>query len=162
VLTVSGSAREKRVPRPGSEWTDTSPPAASTSARTRSSPTPRPASAVRDRAVLSPGAKISAAASASSPGTESPARPASSRMAVSGSPWPSSSAVTCTWLAATRALSRTTPRAGFPAWRRSRGVRIPCTTAFRASWRSGARKASIRRRSISSSPPSISSTTSFF
>ena len=52
---VSGSTSRKLLPRPGVLAVSMRPPMACTSARTTSSPTPRPASSVTLEAVLKPG-----------------------------------------------------------------------------------------------------------
>lgn len=63
MANVSGMRMTKRVPAPGREATETTPPIAWMFSRTTSRPTPRPETLVTARAVEKPGTKMKRATS---------------------------------------------------------------------------------------------------
>ena len=160
IVSVSGTRRITRRPRPGWFSRSIEPPIRSIFDRTTSMPTPRPEMALTWSAVESPGAKMSSSRARSlRPVTSDGLRMrAASARATSFSvsiPRPSSLISIRIWLPDWRAAMLSRPVSGLPTIRRAAGVSMPWSIALRMIWVSGSRIISIISRSSSTLLPEV-------
>ncbi len=159
---VSGSTSWKRAPAPALVEISMRPPIATSSERTTSMPTPRPARPVTSVTVEKPGAQISWASCASSARASAASRPSArprSRMRARSRPAPSSLNSTATSLPSWRSLTVIWPVASLPRAARSAGGSMPWTTQLRSRCSKAGVMRSSTPRSISIEPPTTSSRT---
>jgi hypothetical protein len=159
---VSGRISLNDVPLPASVAVSIRPPIATTSERTTSIPTPRPASSVTLVAVEKPGAKIRLASSTSVGSADPSSSPISRplrRMRSRSRPAPSSRISTPTSLPSCESATMIEPAASLPAALRLSGDSIPCVTQLRSRCSKAPVIRSSTPRSISIEPPTMSSRT---